>query len=202
LLERLLDDPAAFFATDGAAVRFFARVGFLRRLMPELGLPPFDPPQLAQVLAAACPGAVSLAQVRARGLRRLLENQLTSKQRAALDNHAPEALAVPSGSRIRLQYPADPGQGPPILAVRLQELFGLAETPRLAAGRVSVLLHLLGPNFRPVQVTTDLRSFWRGAYAEARKDLRARYPRHPWPEDPWNAPPVAVGRRRTPKRPR
>jgi ATP-dependent helicase HrpB len=127
-------------------------------------------------------------------LRRLLEQRLNWKQRATLEKEAPETLAVPSGNRIRIQYAAD--DNPPVLAVRLQELFGWAETPRLAAGRAPLLLHLLGPNFRPVQVTSDLKSFWNSTYAEVRKDLRARYPKHPWPEDPWNAPPVAVGRRK------
>jgi ATP-dependent helicase HrpB len=89
---------------------------------------------------------------------------------------------VPSGSRIRLDYAAGDA---PVLAARLQELFGLAETPRLAAGRVPIVLHILGPNYRPVQVTRDIRSFWDTTYAQVRKDLRARYPKHAWPEDPW-----------------
>ena len=110
-----------------------------------------------------------------------------------MDEAAPEAIAVPSGSRHQVRYDAD---GPPVLAVRLQELFGWAETPRVARGRVPVLLHLLGPNFRPVQVTDDLRSFWENTYAQVRKDLRNRYPRHSWPEDPRSAAPEAKGGRR------
>ena len=106
---------------------------------------------------------------------------------------APEALAVPSGNRIRLSYPSD---GPPSLAVRLQELFGWPETPRIAGGRVAVVLHLLGPNYRPVQITDDLKSFWAGAYFQVRKDLRARYPKHAWPDDPLKAPAEARGGRR------
>jgi ATP-dependent helicase HrpB len=81
--------------------------------------------------------------------------------------------------------------------VRLQELFGLLDTPRVAAGRVPVLLHLLSPGFKPMQVTSDLRSFWSNAYFEVRKDLRVRYPKHKWPEDPLHATPEAKGRRRT-----
>jgi ATP-dependent helicase HrpB len=91
---------------------------------------------------------------------------------------------VPSGSRIALQY--EPGR-PPILAVRIQEVFGMLETPRVAGGRVSVLMHLLAPNMRVAQVTEDLASFWRSTYALVRKDLRARYPKHAWPEDPSTA---------------
>ena len=82
----------------------------------------------------------------------------------------------------------------PTLAVRLQELFGLLDTPKIAGGRVPVVLHLLGPNYRPVQVTDDLRSFWTRTYPQVRKDLRARYPKHSWPEDPFTAKPQAKGR--------
>jgi ATP-dependent helicase HrpB len=83
-----------------------------------------------------------------------------------------------------------------VLAARVQELFGLADTPTVAGGRVKVLVHILGPNQRPVQVTQDLRSFWTTTYAQVRKDLRARYPRHAWPEDPWTAQAEARPRRR------
>jgi ATP-dependent helicase HrpB len=120
---------------------------------------------------------------------------LTHAQGRLLDEQAPEAITVPSGSRIRLTYEAD---RPPVLAVRLQELFGWTDTPRLAGGRVAVILHLLGPNFRPVQVTDDLRSFWTTTYFQVRKDLRARYPRHSWPDDPLLARPEAKGGRRLP----
>jgi len=94
---------------------------------------------------------------------------------------------VPSGSRIPLRYA---GEEPPFLEVKLQELFGLAETPTVAWGRVPVVLHLLSPARRPVQVTTDLKGFWNGAYREVRKELKGRYPKHPWPEDPWSAVPT------------
>jgi len=93
-------------------------------------------------------------------------------------------LTVPSGRSVPLQY--EPGK-PPVLAVRIQELFGWAETPRLARGRAPVLLHLLAPNMRPQQVTDDLRSFWNTGYQVVRKELRRRYPKHAWPEDPWSA---------------
>ena len=111
-----------------------------------------------------------------------------------LEEHAPEALEVPTGNRIKLQYEAGKG---PVLAVRLQEVFGWVETPRVAGGRVPVVMHLLGPNYRPVQITSDLKSFWAGTYFQVRKDLRAQYPKHSWPEDPLTATPVAKGRRRS-----
>lgn len=112
---------------------------------------------------------------------------LTWQQRQALDVEAPTHMEVPTGSRLPIDY-TDPGS--PVLAVRLQEMFGLAETPRIARGRVPLTLHLLSPAHRPVQVTRDLGGFWRSSYHDVRKDLRGRYPRHPWPEDPLAAPPT------------
>lgn len=97
-----------------------------------------------------------------------------------LDELAPRALLVPSGSNIRLDYT----EFPPVLAVRLQEMFGLADTPRIAGGRLAVKLHLLSPAHRPMQVTQDLANFWRSTYAEVKKDLKGRYPKHYWPDDP------------------
>jgi len=104
-----------------------------------------------------------------------------------LDELAPRTLQVPSGSNIRLDY----SEFPPVLAVRLQELFGLADTPRVAGGRVAVKLHLLSPAQRPVQVTQDLANFWRSTYADVKKDLKGRYPKHYWPDDPLIAEPTA-----------
>ncbi|WP_019586829.1 ATP-dependent helicase HrpB [Deinococcus apachensis] len=113
---------------------------------------------------------------------------------ARLDELAPTHLTVPSGSRVRLQYALD--GSPPILAVKLQELFGLAQTPTVNGGRTPVLLHLLSPAGRPVQVTQDLRSFWNSSYFEVRKDLRGRYPKHPWPDDPWSHAPTRQVKKR------
>lgn len=114
-------------------------------------------------------------------------------RRQAVDALAPTHLQVPSGSRIRIDY-SDPDA--PALAVKLQEVFGLTETPRVARGRVPLTLELLSPAQRPVQVTRDLASFWRDAYHEVRKDLRGRYPKHPWPEDPLTAEPTRRTKRR------
>lgn len=123
----------------------------------------------------------------------LLE-MLTWEQRKALDALAPTHVTVPTGSRIPIDY-GDPDA--PVLAVRLQELFGLAETPRIAGGAVPLTLHLLSPARRPVQVTRDLAGFWRSSYFEVRKEMRGRYPKHEWPEDPLSASPT---RRAKPKR--
>jgi ATP-dependent helicase HrpB len=125
-------------------------------------------------------------------LEKALRALLSFEQQRALDERAPAYLAMPSGSRIRVDYQ---GEDAPALAVRLQEVFGLAATPRVDRGRVPVTMRLLSPAQRPVQVTRDLASFWRSAYLEVRKDLRGRYPRHYWPEDPLAAQPTRGVRR-------
>jgi len=129
------------------------------------------------------------AALAARGLDDLdLRSALTFDERRALDRDAPEVIAVPSGRSATLQYEEE---GTVSASVKLQELFGLADTPRIGPRKEPVRLALLAPNGRPVQTTRDLRSFWNTTYAEVRKELRGRYPRHPWPEDPWSATPTA-----------
>ena len=178
---------------DSDAGRYLLRVRCLRQWMPELDLPAFDETELRELLTWLCPGRRSFAELRGGPWLEALHGRLTHAQRQAVEREAPERLPVPSGSRIALRY--ELGR-PPILAVRIQELFGLSETPRIAGGRVRVLLHLLAPNYRPQQITDDLASFWANTYAQVRKELRARYPKHAWPEDPANATPQQRPRRR------
>ncbi|WHZ19969.1 MAG: ATP-dependent helicase HrpB [Rhodanobacteraceae bacterium] len=226
-----------------AAQRLRARVAWLRRTMPEAGLPDVsDDALLASLetwLAPALHGKRKLGALSSEELSNALAGLLDWPQRKLLDAAAPDALTVPSGRHIKLDYAApaadgfpplppdraavhgqelrggaqrrvrvrpreEPGPSPPtplpqgegrklaspVLAVKLQELFGLAETPRIANGRVPVTLHLLSPGGRPIQVTQDLRGFWDRTYAEVKKELKGRYPRHPWPDDPWNAVPT------------
>lgn len=133
---------------------------------------------LARTLRAAADGRRSLFEWS-------LAELLPADARRRLEREAPGELELPSGRRARLEYRED---GSVLAAVKLQELFGLGESPRLGARRETVTFSLLAPNGRPVQTTRDLRSFWNGAYQEVRKELRGRYPKHPWPEDPWTAP--------------
>jgi ATP-dependent helicase HrpB len=179
-----LDDPEV--------ASFLSRVRCLADWRPELGLPRFDEADLRALLPALAAGRKSFAELRRAPLLDALQGALSYEQLEAVRREAPERLEVPSGSRIRLVY--EPGT-PPVLAARIQELFGLAETPRVAAGRVPVLLHLLAPNGRPQQVTHDLRSFWENTYPQVRKELQGRYPKHAWPQDPWNATPERRPRR-------
>ena len=129
-------------------------------------------------------GARRLSDVARADLGAALLDALTWQARARLDRLAPTHFEVPSGSRIPIGY-ADVAA--PVLAVRLQEVFGLTETPRVGEGRVPITICLLSPAHRPVQVTRDLASFWRSGYFEVRRDLKGRYPRHHWPDDPLTA---------------
>lgn len=168
-----------------------ARVLFLRRVEgTDAGWPDVSDAALLATLddwlAPWIAGLTRLDQLRRLDLAGALHALLPRPLRAALDRKAPTHLTVPTGSRLPLDY--ESGEQP-ILAVRLQEVFGLRETPRVAEGRVPVLLHLLSPARRPVQVTQDLAGFWAGSYREVRKELRGRYPKHDWPEDPAQARP-------------
>ncbi len=142
---------------------------------------------LGDWLAPFAPAARRLDDLRRADHSAALLARLPHRLRRDLDRLAPSHLDVPSGSSVALDY-ADPAA--PVLAVRLQEVFGLLDTPSLLGGRVPVVLHLLSPARRPVQVTRDLRSFWQSGYFDVRKDLRGRYPKHPWPDDPLAAPPT------------
>jgi ATP-dependent helicase HrpB len=193
MAKSLAHQGRSFFERDDASTAWLARLDLAVRVMPDGDWPAFEPEDWADLIALACLSKRSETEIKAGSLLVLLKGRLTYAQNQKLDELVPETLAVPSGNRIRLNYPAG---GPPFLGVRLQELFGWTETPRIAGGRVAVLLHLLGPNYRPVQITDDLKSFWSSAYFQVRKDLRARYPKHSWPEDPLAAKPEARGGRR------
>jgi ATP-dependent helicase HrpB len=190
LAEALASRAVELFERDEDASRLLARIELVRRHMPELSMPAFDEAMLRDALAEACLGRRSLAELQRGGLANAIRARLVYPHDRQLDEHAPEAVTVPTGNRIRLQYARGAAA---VLAVRLQELFGQLDTPTLAGGRARVLLHLLGPNYRAVQVTDDLRSFWANTYPQVRKDLRARYPKHAWPENPLAAAPVAKG---------
>ncbi|MBZ9751975.1 ATP-dependent helicase HrpB [Deinococcus sp. HMF7604] len=183
------------FAPEAQALR--DRVESLRAWRPEDSWPDLSDAGLLATLDDWLGPVLGSARSR-EDLARLnllpaLQAQLPWRLLAQLDDLAPTHLTVPTGSRIRLTY--RPGEAP-ILAVKLQELFGLADTPAVNGGRTPVLLHLLSPAGRPVQVTQDLRSFWNSSYFEVRKDLRGRYPKHPWPDDPWTHAPMRGTKKR------
>lgn len=166
-----------------------------QRMMLMHGLSPDWPDVSDEALVDSLPdwlgpymqGMRSLRDLQRVPLSRALEGLLDWRQRQLLDQEVPTHLTVPSGSRVPVDY-SNPAA--PVLAVRLQEMFGQLDTPRLGGGRVPVLLHLLSPARRPIQVTADLASFWRGTYFEVKKDLKGRYPKHYWPDDPFQAIPT------------
>ncbi len=141
---------------------------------------------LRRILSRACAGRTSVPNFD-------LLDWLPFETRRDLDRLAPTEIAVPSGRKVRLEYRED---GEVVASVKLQELFGLAATPNVGPAKTPLTLSLLAPNGRPVQTTRDLASFWNRTYPEVRKELRGRYPKHPWPEDPWSAEPTARIRRR------
>jgi ATP-dependent helicase HrpB len=149
--------------------------------------------RLDEWLGPALAGARRLRDVERLDLGEALAGLLDWRQRRALDDLAPTHIVVPSGSRIPIDYTDATA---PALAVRLQEVFGLEESPRVLGGRVPLTMHLLSPAHRPVQVTRDLAGFWRTSYFDVRKDLRGRYPKHEWPEDPLSAQPTNRAKRR------
>ncbi|MBW7837206.1 MAG: ATP-dependent helicase HrpB [Sphingomonadales bacterium] len=175
-----------------------ARVAFVRRHDPDGGWPDLSDAALTASLETwlgpYLEGVNRQAQFAKIDLAAALKNRLDWAQGKKLDELAPSHVTVPSGSRLPLDY----GDEGPVLAVRLQEMFGASDTPRVMSGRVAVTLHLLSPAHRPVQVTQDLAGFWARSYIEVKRDLKGRYPKHYWPDDPLAALPTARAKRRQP----
>jgi ATP-dependent helicase HrpB len=173
-----------------AARQWRDRVMFLRAAGDETWPDLSDAHLAATVeewLAPHLAGRTGLADIKAGDLTAALEALLPWPQKARLDTEAPTHLDVPTGSSIPVDYAAEGG---PAVSVRVQELFGLERHPSLAGGRIPLVLNLLSPAHRPIQVTRDLPGFWRGSWAAVRSEMRGRYPRHPWPEDPAKAEPT------------
>jgi ATP-dependent helicase HrpB len=174
---------------DGEALdRLLGRLAFVRTACPELALPTIGDAEVDAALTALCEGATRFDELRGEALLQALLAPLDGKQRRQLDELAPERVTLPGGRATRVDYV--PGQ-PPSIASRLQDFFGMAAGPSVARGRVPVTLHLLAPNQRAVQVTSDLAGFWDRHYPAIRRELGRRYPRHSWPEDPRTAAPPA-----------
>ncbi len=175
----------AFVSGEGLAA-WRRRVALAREQAPELDIPAVNEAGLVNAIAAAGAGCVSFADLRALDAEKLLRGALAPAQLAAVERLAPTHVALPGRRRVPVHYEDD---RPPWIESRLQDFFGLADGPRVGGGRVPLVLHLLAPNRRAVQVTTDLAGFWARHYPEQRRQLMRRYPRHAWPEDPASAPP-------------
>lgn len=173
------------FADEEGVMKLLARVQFIAQHFPESKMPSFDESDVRAALAETCTDLRSFAELRQvagkGGLIHLLKSKLNGEQSRLLNQMAPETVNIAGRRNICINY--EEGK-PPWIASRLQDFFGMADSPKIAASRVSLVLHLLAPNQRPVQVTTDLAGFWQRTYPQVRRELSRRYPRHQWPENP------------------
>jgi ATP-dependent helicase HrpB len=179
----------AILPWSASAEQFRQRVACLRAWLPDSALPPCTDDALLDTLETWLKphlhGKARLDAITAGELSEALFSLYSWPQRQQIDALTPSHMTVPSGMDRPIHYALG---SPPVLAVKLQELFGLAQSPTVCNGTVGVTLHLLSPAGKPLQITQDLRNFWNSTYAEVRKEMKIRYPRHPWPEDPWSAP--------------
>ncbi len=180
----VLNMANVFPCNDKDVAAFIQRVRFLAARMPELELPPLDEAGVNEVLHQLCQTRTSIAELQKAPWLDHLHGRYDWSAQQLIEQHAPAKLKVPSGNTMTIHYAADQS---PWMEVRIQELFGWQITPRIAGGRVPIQLHLLGPNYRPQQITEDLENFWKETYAHVRKELRRRYPKHHWPDDPTTA---------------
>jgi ATP-dependent helicase HrpB len=199
LREQAAREPDRALSLDDDALALLGRIRWLAAVRPELELPRWDPIGAEAVgdrfdlLGALCVGRRSFDELRRAPVASVALSLLEWPQRQALDAQAPERLPLPSGRSGRVRY--TPGE-PPRLSLRLQDAFGMVETPRVAGGRVPVVVELLAPNNRPAQVTADIGGFWTSSWPEVRRELRGRYPKHAWPERPTAADARPPGRGR------
>jgi ATP-dependent helicase HrpB len=185
LQNQIFEKWPQLLAAHPRALKWWDRIAFAKIHFANLGWPEPNEMILRSVIENLCMGETAYSDIVRKDPLTYFEMLLTPEMKKLLQNEAPETVLVPSGSQIAVEYPE--GQNP-FLQVRLQEIFGWQQAPRLAGGKVNLVLHLLAPNYRPTQVTSDLASFWKTAYFEVRRELKARYPKHSWPEDPLTAP--------------
>jgi ATP-dependent helicase HrpB len=184
-----------FFSSFPSVKRLLLRISVYHRLSDAL--PEQDRIDLPwdMILEGLLSGKTRLSGIEENAVLEMIEGFLDRESKRKLDQDVPDRIEVPSGNLIPVDYENDP----PRLSVRLQEVFGWVETPRIGRGRIPLLMELLSPGFKPMQVTRDLGSFWASAYFEVRKELKARYPKHSWPEDPIHAEAVSYRRKLPPK---
>ncbi|MCX7866000.1 ATP-dependent helicase HrpB [Limisphaera sp. VF-2] len=177
LAEELLAGRLPLKSWDHAVEQWITRLNFLARTCPELGLPPFTEEARRSVLETLCHGAFSYKEIKERDVAPLVRSWLSPQQQALLEEHAPERVRLSNGRTPRVLYSND---GPPRISLRIQELYGVQEAPRVALGRVPLVVQILSPGMKPVQVTQDLNNFWREHYPRLRQELQRRYPKHEW----------------------
>lgn len=181
LAEKVLAGELVLKRWDDSVDQWCARLARLSEWMPELELPTWTEEDRAAAVAQICHGATSYKEIKDAEVWPVLKDWLSMPQQAAMDAYAPERIKLPTGRDVKVTYSLDKD---PHIGLMVRDLFGVWETPIIANGMVPVLVHVLAPNRRPWQMTTDLASFWKNGYSQMRKDLAGRYPKHPWPEDP------------------
>lgn len=177
LADEVLAGRCALKHWDAAVDQWIHRVNSLARWCPDLGLPSITEDDRQMMIGQICLGAYSLKDVKEQPVMPVVKSWLDHRQQALVDKHAPERLDLPNGRHARVTYAEN---APPTTAVRIQDLYGVEHSLRIAMGRQTVTIQILAPNFRPVQVTSDLETFWREGYPKAKKELQRRYPRHVW----------------------
>jgi ATP-dependent helicase HrpB len=183
LAERVISGELTLKNWDDAVEQWTARLNLIAKLMPELGLPSWQDDDRVAAIAQICHGAVSYKEIKEAPVWPVLRDWLSPMQHQSLEQHAPESIKLSADRKAKIIYPAE---GDPYIAVKVQHLFGTWETPRIAGGKLPLLVHICAPNQRPWQMTKDLASFWKQGYTQMKKDLAGRYPKHDWPENPKN----------------
>ena len=179
LAEKVVDGTLKLVKWDHAVEQWIRRLNGLSRWMPELELPLFGEEDKLVAIAMVCEGAVGYKDIKEREIMPVLRDWLSGWQAKALDDYAPVSLKLPNGQHAKVRYEED---STPVIGLTVQRLFGVAESPRIARGAVTVKVEVLAPSQRPWQVTGSLESFWRNGYGQMKKDLAGRYPRHCWPD--------------------
>ena len=177
LVEEIVAERIRLDKWDRDVEQWIWRTRLVQRLFPERALIAYDDDDLRVIYHEIVAGATRYSHVRTRPCLGHVQNALPYGEQQFVEHMAPTHWRLPAGPRMKIDYQAD---GPPRGRAKIQELYGLEQTPRIAGGRQPLLLEILGPNFRPVQITDDVQSFWQNTYPEVRKELKRRYPKHEW----------------------
>lgn len=181
LARRVLSGELILKNWDDSVNQWTARLSSLGTWMPELGMPGWSDEDRTDAIAQICHGSVGYKEIKEANVWRVLREWLSHEQRAALDSYCPERIQLPNGQSAKITYAMGMD---PFVSLRVSHLFGVWETPMIANGRVPLLVHILTPGQKPWQMTKDLKGFWQTGYAQMKKEVAGRYPRHPWPDDP------------------
>ncbi|MEY3896588.1 MAG: ATP-dependent helicase HrpB, partial [Verrucomicrobiota bacterium] len=181
LATRVLSGELDLKNWDHSVEQWTARLASLGKWMPELEMPGWSDEDRTDAIAQICHGSVSYKEIKEANVWRVLREWLSTGQRAALDAYCPERVDLPNGQSAKVTYAFGMD---PFISVRVSHLFGMWETPMIASGRIPLLVHILTPGQKPWQMTKDLKGFWQTGYAQMKKEVAGRYPRHPWPDDP------------------